>query len=119
MKLTNRMNIEDIAQICHEANRAYCETMEDGSQVPWDESPQWQRDSALSGVKFHIANPDSKPRDSHEAWYEHKLADGWSYGDIKNPETKEHPCMVPFEELPIEQQRKDKLFLAIVRALTE
>ena len=30
---------------------------------------------------------------------------------------KTHPCMVPFDQLPEWQQKKDKLFLAIVRAL--
>jgi hypothetical protein len=47
-----------------------------------------------------------------------KLADGWKYGPVKYPEKKEHPCMVPFAELPKEQQLKDALFRHIVPALT-
>lgn len=108
-----------IAKICHEANRAYCKTIGDESQQAWEQAPEWQRESAIKGVEYHLANPDSKPSDSHKSWYDHKFAEGWKYGPVKDPSNKEHPCMVPFEELPIEQQRKDKLFLAIVRALAE
>lgn len=36
---------------------------------------------------------------------------------MKNAETKEHPCFVPYEELPPEQQAKDHLFKEIVGSL--
>lgn len=107
-----------IARVCHEANRAYCRTLGDQSQPPWDEAPQWQRDSALNGVLFHLENPDAKPSDSHESWMRQKVEDGWTYGPVKDPEAKQHPCMVPYEELPVEQQRKDALFIAVIRALS-
>lgn len=34
-----------------------------------------------------------------------------------NAKLKTHPCMVPFEELPEFQQKKDKLFMVIVDVL--
>jgi hypothetical protein len=37
---------------------------------------------------------------------------------VKDAELKTHPCLVPFEELPKFQQQKDRLFRAIVKALT-
>lgn len=46
-----------------------------------------------------------------------EIADGWEYGPVKDPEAKEHPCLVPFSDLPREQQAKDFLFRAVVRAL--
>jgi hypothetical protein len=54
---------------------------------------------------------------SHENWMKEKEADGWKYGTIKDPEKKEHPCIVPFEQLPKEQQFKDHLFRGIVHAM--
>ena len=44
-----------------------------------------------------------------------KVATGWKYGPVKNPDAKEHPCMVPYAELPPEQRRKDALYLAMVK----
>jgi hypothetical protein len=46
-----------------------------------------------------------------------KLAEGWKLGPVKNPEAKEHPCLVPFDDLPVEQKVKDYLFRGVVRAL--
>jgi hypothetical protein len=48
---------------------------------------------------------------------EDKIKDGWVYGETKDAEKKTHPCLVPFHELPEFQQKKDKLFCAIVDAL--
>lgn len=111
------MKKEVIAQVCHEVNRAYCASMGDMSQQPWDQAPDWQKNSALNGVQFHLDNPDSKPSDSHNSWLEEKKRDGWKFGQIKDVTKKEHPCFVPYEMLPQAQQAKDFLFLAVVRAL--
>lgn len=113
------LQIEAIAAVAHEANRAWCDANEDYSQREWHESPTWQRDSAINGVKFHLDNPQAGPEASHENWLAEKLADGWIYGEIKDPENKLHPCMVPFNELPVFQQKKDTLFRSIVHALKD
>jgi hypothetical protein len=51
---------------------------------------------------------------THESWLREKVADGWVYGPTKDPARKQHPCLVPFAELPREQQAKDYLFRAVV-----
>ena len=43
-----------IARVCHEANWAYCESQGDHSQAPWDEAPEWQRQSAVNGVLYAV-----------------------------------------------------------------
>jgi hypothetical protein len=107
--------IECCARAAHEVNRAWCIANGDMSQVPWEEAPHWQRTSARNGVKGAING--NTPIQSHEAWMAEKLATGWKHGPIKDPEKKEHPCMVPYSELPAEQQAKDHLFLATVSAM--
>ena len=96
------MDSEKIARVTHEINRAYCQALGDFSQPAWEDAPEWQRDSALNGVTMHLENPDAEPEASHENWLKEKEADGWVYGPVKNPEKKEHPCMVPFSDLPRE-----------------
>lgn len=107
-----------IARVAHEANRAYCEAIGDWTQPPWYMAPSWQVESACQGVRFHLEN-DMTPEQSHENWMRQKVADGWTWGPEKDPENKEHPCMVPYDMLPAEQQKKDHLFRAIVHALRE
>lgn len=112
-------NVLMTARICHEANRAYCLSIGDGSQLAWADAPAWQQTSAYDGVGARAENPDAPASASHENWLKHKEADGWVYGEVKDPEKKTHPCMVPFDQLPPDQQRKDVLFSAICRAVFE
>ena len=111
------MQDHEIAKVCHEVNRAYCAALGDHSQPAWDDAPDWQKSSAMLGVKLHRENPDAGPQASHESWMAQKLAEGWKYGPEKNPETKEHHCIVPFDALPQAQQAKDFIFRAVVHAL--
>lgn len=107
--------IEACAARCHEANRAYCQSLGDTSQPAWADAPVWQRESAIKGVE-HALSGTRNPRDSHESWLRQKEADGWKYGPVKDAEKKEHPCFVPYDELPADQQFKDVLFLETVRS---
>lgn len=106
--------ISDVAYLCHELNRAYCHLLGDDSQKSWYESPAWQLDSAVDGVHFHLTHPSASPEDSHKNWMKQKLADGWKYGETKDPDKKTHPCLVPYDKLPEEQRIKDELFMAVV-----
>jgi hypothetical protein len=111
------MTIQDIAQVAHEINMAYCQSIGDTSQLPWSLAPDWQKSSAENGVKFHIDNPNATPEASHESWMKQKTEEGWKYGPVKNVETKEHPCYIPYSELPVEQRSKDYLFRQVVHSL--
>jgi hypothetical protein len=108
--------IEDVAEACHDINRAYCQAIGDDSQPSWDDAPEWQKSSAISGVKFHLENPDASPSASHESWLAQKKAEGWKYGAVKNADLKEHPCFVHYSDLPKEQKAKDYLFKQTVHS---
>ncbi len=113
------MDQTDIARVCHEANRAICDTFGDHSQKSWAEAEQGQRDSAIRGVAFAVDTPDATPEEQHSAWVRDKLGAGWTHGLEKNAEAKTHPCLVPYDELPPEQRVKDAVFRAVVLALRD
>lgn len=113
------MNIEQIAEICHEANKVLCEQNGDNSQKHWAEAAAWQRDSAIAGVKFALENRDAPPSAQHDAWARDKVRDGWVYGEEKDEVAQTHPCLVPYSELPRFQRSKDVVFKGIVNALAE
>ena len=108
---------EQIARVAHEVNRAYCQALGDNSHHCWEEAPPWQRESAINGVRLHLGAVLG-PEASHEAWMREKVETGWKYGPVKDADLKEHPCIVPFSDLPKEQQAKDYIFRAVVRALS-
>ena len=110
---------EDIARVVHAANREL--QIVQGDPVPsppWDEAPDYQAKQAIAGVQEVIRNPELTAEQSHELWVTRMRADGWTYGEVKDPAQKTHPTLLPFGQLPAEQQLKDRLFIAIVRALT-
>jgi hypothetical protein len=109
------VKLERVAIQAHEANRDYCHSIGDDSQPEWKDAPQWQKDSAILGVKAILANPDITPEQTHEGWLTQKIVDGWVYGPVKDPELKQHPCIVPYNELPTEQKEKDNIFGVTVR----
>jgi len=113
------MKVEQIAQVAHEINKAYCEAIGDNSQTSWDDAPQWQKESAVLGVVFHMENPDAGPDASHNSWMKEKLENGWKLGHVKDENEKTHPCILPFEYLPKEQQVKDYLFRQVVHSLNK
>ena len=110
------MNIEQVARICHETNRAFCESIGDLSQSPWERAEQWQRDSAIQGVQFKLDNPLAPASAQHDAWCAAKIAAGWKHGDVKDAEAKTHPCLVSYDQLPLDQRIKDFLFVGVVEA---
>jgi hypothetical protein len=111
-----QIRIETIARVAHEVNRAYCQALGDDSQPAWENAPPWQRESARMGVDLHLSG-DFGPEASHVAWSKHKLDTGWKYGPAKDEGKKEHHCLVPFADLPREQQAKDFIFRAVVHAM--
>lgn len=107
---------EIIARICHEAARAL--QIEAGDPVvnpSWDDAPEWLRASVLDGVS--LALDGASPQDLHEHWCAYRWADGWTYGPVKDLDTRTHPLLVPYERLEAEQRARAEVFVAIVASL--
>lgn len=101
--------------MAHQINKAFCEFVGDTSQPEWEDAPQWQRDSAVNGVEYHKKNRNCTPAETHANWLAMKEKEGWVYGPVKDVDKKEHPCMLPYEQLPVFQQMKDLLFTAAIK----
>lgn len=110
------LDIAQIAKVCHEANRAYCQTNGDFTHDAWENLTQERRDGLMKGVIYRLNNPGASQADAHAAWCASMIADGWKFGPKKDNETKVHPCLVPFDQLPTYHQLKDTLFGMIVNS---
>lgn len=44
----------------------------------------------------------------HEVWSQNRLNDGWTYGPVRDDVRKQHPCLVPYEELPESEKDYDR-----------
>lgn len=109
-----------IARVVHEANRALQIEQADPTipvSARWDATDEETQRSAVEGVQG-VLNGNT-PEQSHEGWMKFKLDNGWVLGPVKDEDKKEHPLLVPYDELPASQQVKDHLFIAIVKALAD
>jgi ryanodine receptor 2 len=58
-------------------------------------------------------------KNTHEVWAQERIAQGWIYGAQRNDEKKEHPCLVPYEELPESEKVYDRqTALQTLKAIT-
>lgn len=110
---------KQIARICHSANLTYSRENGEGEQKRWGRISEGEQNSVIDGVKYFIEMGRPTPQQMHANWLRFKTSENWKYGIMKNAITKEHPCMVPYEDLPADQRLKDELFSAIVRVLTQ
>ncbi len=47
-------------------------------------------------------------KNTHEVWATGRIQAGWTYGEERNDERKQHPCLVPYEELSEEEKSYDR-----------
>lgn len=47
-------------------------------------------------------------KNTHEVWAKGRMDEGWTYGESRNDELKQTPCMVAYEELTEEEKAYDK-----------
>lgn len=44
----------------------------------------------------------------HEVWAKNRMAEGWTYGPVRDDANKKHPCLVPYEDLPENEKEYDR-----------
>jgi hypothetical protein len=47
-------------------------------------------------------------KNTHEVWASGRIAEGWTYGDVRDDVKKKHPCLVPYEELSESEKNYDR-----------
>lgn len=45
---------------------------------------------------------------THEVWAAGRVAEGWTYGEKRDDDTKKHPCIVPYNQLPESEREYDR-----------
>ena len=45
---------------------------------------------------------------AHDIWAKERIKQGWTYGPQRNDELKEHPCLVPYDQLDDSEKQFDR-----------
>nr|MBP8304958.1 hypothetical protein [Phycisphaerae bacterium] len=106
---------------------------QNSSMVPWDALPEHLKESNRQqaddiGAKLRAVGCTTAPlfdwdqplfaftpdeiellaRMEHDRWMAAKVQAGWRYGQAKDNDAKTHPCLVPYDRLPPDEQDKDR-----------
>ena len=109
--------LDAISRTVHEALRAWAGAHGQHDIPGWDEAPDWMHASTRESVLHAIEHTAPSGRTQHEQWVEQKKRDGWRHGPVKDSGAKTHPLMVPYDDLPEWERRKDALINALACAL--
>lgn len=44
----------------------------------------------------------------HEVWAQNRIDQGWTYGEERNDVLKQHPCLIPYDDLPEVEKAYDR-----------
>ena len=44
----------------------------------------------------------------HDTWAKGRMDEGWTYGPVRDDAKKQHPCLVPYSELPESEKAYDR-----------
>lgn len=72
----------------------------------FDDAPAMQPDEDLPPELLPLK--ELMAENVHNVWMATRKQQGWRYGPKRNDATKEHPCMVPYVELPEEEKEHDR-----------
>lgn len=109
------IDVEQVARTCHQALKTYSESIAEYHLSNWGDASERYRELMCIAVEIHLAG-DFDAEVTHSSWVEEQLNQGWSYGPVRDVKKKQHPCIVPFNQLPREQQLKGQIFRNIVHA---
>lgn len=113
----NDAAVSRIAQVIHEAMRAWQKANGQTPAPPWGRAPKWMKESTAQSVVWRLANPHTDASAQHDQWLLQKKADGWKHGRTKDAKKKTHPMIIPYDALPEFERRKDALLNSVVDAL--
>ena len=71
-------------------------------------TPAPQDTSGITLSSELLALAEAMAENVHEVWAERRIAEGWTYGPVRDDAKKQTPCLVPYAELPEEEKEYDR-----------
>ena len=113
------MNAYEIARVAHQADRTLSTALGHPCETPWLVLTPECRANLVLGVEVALDTPRASAEDLHAAWLQDKLDAGWTWGPRFDAGAKTDPVMLPWAQLSGHLQRREVLFLAVVRSLSQ
>jgi hypothetical protein len=107
--------MSEIAKWIYEATRIEAEWNK-RRVIPekWEVRSQEFKEQFIETIKKYFEDELPTPEEAHNSWVNAYKKMGWKYGNVRDVKKKTHPDMIPFEDLPKDEQNKDAIFLSFV-----
>lgn len=106
--------VEEVARICHHANRGLQDVLDDSRvSAHWEVEAEAVKQSCIYGVLYALAC-DPTPEEHHAEWVAYWQQRDWARGPVKDEQQRTHPLLCSWAELEPGQRDKDRQFLALV-----
>lgn len=77
-----------------------------GEPIAYEPKPIDTSEVQLNGEIVELT--ERLAENAHEVWAKQRMADGWRYGRRRDETKKEHPSLVPYEELSEAEKEYDR-----------
>ena len=112
-KQYHELTDEDLARICHEAHLALRIGLNDSADdAHFDALPQWRKDLVTGEVR--MIREGKSHAEVHQAWVDRLREKGWRWGIYRDVQLKQHPNLVPYDDLPVSEKAKVRQAFRIV-----
>lgn len=112
-KQYHELDDEDLARICHEAHLALRIGLNDSADdAHFDALPQWRKDLVTGEVR--MIREGRSHAEVHQAWADRLREQGWRWGIYRDVQLKQHPNLVPYDDLPVSEKAKVRQAFRIV-----
>jgi len=64
--------------------------------------------SAISLTPDILQLTEILAKNTHDTWALQRISEGWKFGDKRDDMKKEHPDLIPYEELPESEKEYDR-----------
>jgi ryanodine receptor 2 len=56
-----------------------------------------------------VALTERLAENSHDLWAAQRIGEGWEHGPRRDDGRKQHPCLVPYDQLPESEKEYDRV----------
>lgn len=114
----NMGEVENIARICWETNRALqVRDMEELPEPPWDAAPHTRKKALMFLVTQVLEGAVLSPEEAHNCWWGYLADKRWEYARVKDFGERKHPSLRPWAELTPREQLAQRLNMHIIHEI--
>jgi len=94
---------QQLARLCHEADRVLCSMQGDARVSPWETLDEKTQDEVVAAVREVLEHPELTDEARHARWLRQRREAGWIYGPVRSIPGRTDPALLEYGALSSER----------------